>query len=98
MRRKQWTKEQILEVLRAAEAPGVSIGEVCRIYGMDPSTFHKWKRRYQAGLVIQNRDLRQLERENTRLKQLLATRDLELDALRRTLQKNSFRHSNGGKR
>lgn len=98
MQRKKWTQEKVLEVLHAAQSPGVSIREVCRMYGMNPTTFHKWKRKLESGSAGQNRDLRALELENTRLKQLLANRDLEVDALRRTLQKNSVRHSNGGKR
>lgn len=97
MRRRKWTQEQILEVLRAAEAPGVSIKEVCRIYGVNWASFYRWRNRYDSGQALQAREQRHLEQENARLKQLLATRDLEIDAMKRVLRKNSPRHSNGDK-
>jgi len=97
MRRKKWTPEQILEILRAADAPGVSIEEVCRIYQVSRWNVFRWRRQHEGGQVDQTKTVRTLEQENQRLKQLLATRDLELDAMKRLVQKNSLRHSNGGR-
>lgn len=98
MRRKRWTTEQILEVLRAAEKPGISILEVCRIYGVNQSCFYRWRQKYEGLRVGEARRLKELEDENRRLKQLLANRDLELDAVQHVLRKNSLGHSNGGRR
>lgn len=96
MRRKRWKQEQILEVLKAAEAPGATIQEVCRVYGLSESCFYRWRQKHEGDEVSQRRQVRELEEQNRRLKHLLATRDLELDALQRLLRKNSYRHSSGG--
>lgn len=98
MRRKKWKQEQIIEILRAAEGPGMSIQEVCRIYGVGQSCFYRWRQKYEGLEVAEARRLKELEDENRRLKQLLANRDLEIDAIQRVLRKNSFGHSNGGRR
>lgn len=97
MRRKQWTQEEIDEILKAADAPGASIGEVCRLFGVSRFNVARWRRRRENPQQWHARGLAALEKENAQLKQLLATRDLELDVLKRLLQKNSLRHSNGGK-
>jgi putative transposase len=71
--------------LREAETPGEQVRDVCRKYGIAEQTFYRWRHRY-GGLEEAVR-LRQLERENTRLKKLVAERDLELEALKELLAK-----------
>ena len=97
MRRKKWTYEQIIEVLKAAEVPGASIKEVCRIYGVAPACFFRWRNKYEGLEACEARRLKDLEDENRRLKQILVSRDLELDAVQKLLRKNSQWHSNGGR-
>ena len=97
MRRKRWKQDQILEVLKAAEAPGATVQEVCRIYGVAKACFYRWRQKHEGGEILQGRQVKELEEQNRRLKELLATRDLELDAVQRLLRKNSYRHSSGGK-
>lgn len=97
MRRKKWKHDQILEVLKAAEAPGATIQEVCRVYGVAPACFYRWRNKYEGVEASEARRLKDLESENRRLRQILANRDLELDAIQRLLRKNSVRHSNGGR-
>lgn len=96
MRQRRWTQDQILEVLRAAAVPGARIRETCRVHGVSLSCFYRWRHKFEGMELSQGRQLREVESENLRLKQLLATRDLELDAMQRLLRKNSLRHSNGG--
>jgi len=75
-RRRGHTEEQILAVLRDAEA-GTAVVEVCRQIGITEQTFYTEKRKY-AGLGLSElRELRQLREENTKLKRLVA--DLSLD-------------------
>lgn len=93
---KKWKREQILEVLKAAEAPGARIEDICRVYGLSVSSFYNWRKRFDEIGAPPDRQVRDLEAENRRLKELLAQRDLELDALQRVLKKNSLRHSSGG--
>jgi len=97
LKRRRWKQEQIIEVLKAAESPGITVQEVCRIYGVGQSCFYRWRQKYEGLDASEARRLKELEDENRRLKQLLANRDLEIDAVQRILRKNSFRHSSGGK-
>lgn len=97
MKRRKWKQEQIIEVLKAAQSPGISIQEVCRIYEVSQSCFYRWRDKYDGLNASEARRVKELEDENRRLKQLLANRDLEIDAVQRILRKNSFRHSSGGK-
>jgi len=98
LRRKLWKTEQILQVLEAAKAPGITIKEVCRIYGVAETCFYRWRNKYVGMVAHEAGRLKEIEDENRRLKQLLANRDLELDAMQRVLRKNSPGHSNGGRR
>jgi len=75
-RRRGYTDEQILAALRRAES-GTTVAEICRDVGISEQTFYVWKRKY-AGLGLSElRELRQLRKENTKLKRLVA--DLSLD-------------------
>lgn len=94
---RKWTETQIAEVLKAAEAPGASIPDICRVYGISLGSFYRWRARRDGANPGQERQLKDLESENRRLKELLAQRDLELDAMQRVLRKNSPRHSSDGK-
>jgi putative transposase len=88
MKSKRFTDEQIVKVLREAEAGQVPIAELCRRVGISEFTFYRWRRRFRGLSISQAKRLRELEKENTRLKQLLATRDLEIDAMKEVLRKN----------
>jgi len=74
MKRKRFTAEQIVAVLKQAEV-GVPVIEVIRREGISVQTFYRWKKRYLGVEVDQARQFKQLE--NNRLKQLVA--DLTLD-------------------
>ncbi len=76
MARKGHSEEEILRVLREAEAGGTVV-EVCRKHGISQQSFYLWKKKY-AGLGLSElRELRQLREENGKLKRLVA--DLSLD-------------------
>jgi len=93
---KKWSREKILEIIRACEAPGANIEDICRVYGVHVATFYRWRKRFDEIGTPPDRQVKDLEAENQRLKELLAQRDLELDAMQRVLRKNSPRHSSGG--
>jgi putative transposase len=85
--KKRFTEEQIVAILRDAESGQRPAGEVCRRHGISVPTFYAWRRRYGSMAENEVRRLRELEKENGRLKRLLAERDVELDVVRELLQK-----------
>ena len=87
MKWKQFSSEQIVSILQEAERSEKSIKEICRIHNLSETTFYRWRRMYGGMSVPETQRLKELERENSRLKRLLAERDLAIDALQEYLAK-----------
>lgn len=87
MKQKQFTPEQIVSILQEAERGEKSIRDLCRAHNITETTFYRWRRLYAGMSVPETQRLRELEKENARLKRLLAERDLALDALQEYLAK-----------
>lgn len=85
--KKRFTDEQIVRFLREVEVGGKSVAQVCREGGFSQPAFYAWKKKLGSMAEPQVKRLRELERENVRLKRLLAERDLELDVVREFLEK-----------
>ena len=82
MSRKRYTAEQIIGHLREAEvglAQGEKVGAICRRLGISEQSFYRWRREYGGMKVEQAHRLKDLERENARLRK--AVSDLTLDKL-----------------
>ena len=82
MSRKRYTPEQIIAKLREAEvrlSQGESVGVICRSLGISEQSYYRWRREYGGLKVDQARRLKDLEKENTRLRR--AVSDLTLDKL-----------------
>ena len=86
MKRKTYTEEQIIGILKEHEA-GVPANELIRKHGIANGTFYRWKSKFGGMEVAEAKRLRDLEAENAKLKRLLAETILEKtaveDALRR---------------
>jgi putative transposase len=89
MRASQFSEEQILHLLHQAERGEQPIGVLCREHGISEQTFYRWRKKFGSMTVPDTQRLRELEKENTRLKRLLAEHDLEVDALKALLAKKS---------
>ena len=80
MGRRTFTAEQIINRLREVEvllSQGDSVGEASRKIGVTEQTYYRWRREYGGMRVEQARRLKELEKENARLKKLVA--DISLD-------------------
>lgn len=81
MKRKRFSEEQIIKVLKEAEA-GAKPADLCRRHGISEATYYNWKAKYSGMTVSDARRLRELEHENNKLKRLLADAELEKAALK----------------
>ena len=86
MKQKRFSVEQIVAVLKQADA-GVPLAELLRRVGVSEQTFYRWKKQYVGLEVDQVRQLKQLQGENMRLKQLVADLTLAKAMLQDVLSK-----------
>jgi putative transposase len=80
--KKRFTEEQIVSILREAEASEVLARDICRRHGISEQTFYRWKNKYGGMDVSDARRLKQLEAENAKLKRMLAEQMLVNEGLR----------------
>jgi putative transposase len=86
--KKRFSEEQIVRILRRAEAADQTVAAVCKQQGISEQTWYRWKKQFGQMGVAAVRRLRQLEQENSRLKRIVAERDLEIDAMQEVLKAN----------
>ena len=80
MKRNRFTDEQIVAALRDAEA--TTVIEAARKHGVAEQTMYRWRKRFAGMEVSDVRELKRLKDENSRLKKLLAERDLEVEVMK----------------
>ena len=84
-KRKHHTPEQIIHLLRQAEvelAGGQTVPQMCRKLGVTEQTYYRWRKEYGGIRTDQAKRLKDLERENARLKKLVAEAELDKAILR----------------
>jgi len=85
MSRKRFSTEQIIIKLREAEvlsSKGMTVGDICRQLGVTENTYYRWRKEYGGLELDQARRFKELERENARLKKLVAEQALDIAILK----------------
>ena len=89
MTQKRYTEEQIIPMLRAAEvelAKGTTVEGVCRKLEIKENTYYRWRKSYGGLQMDQVKHLKELEKENARLKKMVADLSLDKEILREALK------------
>lgn len=86
MKRKRFTEEQIIGILKEWEA-GQQIGELSRKYGVSEKSLYLWRRKFGGMEVPDAKRLRALEEENRKLKRIVADLTLDITMLKDVLEK-----------
>ena len=85
MARKRYSAEQVVAKLRQAEvefSKGQKTPQVCKKLGISEQTYYRWRREYGGLSIDQAKRLRELEKENTRLKKVVAEQALDMAILK----------------
>jgi len=80
MRKSRFSEEQIVKILREADRD--TVAATAKRHAVSEQTIYTWRKRFGTLEVNDVKRLRQLERENARLKKLIAERDLEIDVMK----------------
>lgn len=83
-----FTDEQIVALLQEASKGEKPVSELCKEKGISEATFYNWRKKFGGMQTKEVQRLKELEKENARLKKLLAERDLEVDLLKEVVSKN----------
>ena len=86
MKRKRFSEEQIIGILREAGSE-MSTKELCAKHNISQATFYAWKRKYGGMEVEEARRLKSLEGENARLKRIVADLNVQIDILKEVNQR-----------
>jgi len=84
MKRSKFTEQQIIGILKQAEA-GVALADLCRQSGISEGTFYRWRAKFGGMDVNEAKRLKDLEDENRKLKRLVAEQAVDLMALKDAL-------------
>ena len=86
MKKSRFTETQIVSILNEADV-GVTVGDICRKHNVNPATYSNWKSKYGGLAASELKRLKELERENARLKKMYADLSLENEALKDLISK-----------
>ena len=81
MKGKRFTEEQIIRLLQEAES-GLTVADVCRKHNCSEQSFYRWKAKFGGMTVSEAKRLRELARENTELKTIVADQALDIRMLK----------------
>jgi putative transposase len=101
MKRRRHTPEQVVRKLREAErmlVEGKTIPEVAKALEVSENTFHRWCAQYGGMKADDVKLLKELQRENSQLKRIVADKELEIDALKEVAKGNWWARPGGARR
>ena len=81
MKGKRFTEEQVIRILQEAES-GLAVADVCRKHNCSEQSFYRWKAKFGGMTVSEAKRLKELERENTELKRMVAEQALDIRMLK----------------
>ncbi|BAQ68817.1 transposase [Rhodovulum sulfidophilum] len=87
MKRKRFSEEQIIGVLKEGEA-GAKVDDICRRHGISTATFYTWRKKFGGMEASDAKRLRELEAENAKLKRIVADQMLDMTAMKDLLEKH----------
>ena len=87
MKRRRFSEEQVVQILQELEG-GKSVEEICREYNVARSTVYLWRKKYGGLDKPLLKRLKHLEKENARLKKIVAQQVLDLDSMKDLLGKD----------
>lgn len=91
MKRTRHTTEQIIEKLRLADVAlgkGQKVPEICKTLEITEQTYYRWRQKYGGMAPVMVKQLRALEKENARLKKLVAEQALDMEILKEAAKGN----------
>ncbi len=91
MKRKYHKPEQIVKLLghiEAKSADGQNVGDICRQLGISEATYYNWRKQYGKMGLDEVKQLKELQKQNSRLKNLVADQALDIDILKEALRGN----------
>ena len=81
MKRKRYTEEQIVRILKEVEE-GKPIASSCREYGVSEQTMYRWRTKYSGMDIAEVRRMKELEEDNLRLRRIVAQQAMDIDLLK----------------
>lgn len=91
MKQKRHTTDQIIAKLRRADeelGKGKKVPEICKILEINPQTYYRWRQKYGSVEPYLVRELRALQKENARLKKMVAEQALDMEILKEATKGN----------
>ena len=91
MRRKRYSSEKIIGMLREAEvalAQGMTVGKICRQLSISEQSYYRWRKQYGGMKISQVKRMKDMERENDRFKKAVADLTLDKVILKEALEGN----------
>jgi len=86
MKKSKFTESQIIKILKQQES-GAKVSDLCREHGISPPTFYSWRSKYGGMEVSQLKLIKEMERELTQYKKIVAEQTLQITVLKDVIEK-----------